>query len=145
MRMDILAEVERLRAEGAPFALATVVATRPPTSGVPGARAIVLPDATLHGWVGGACVQPTVVRQGLAALADAQSRLVVISPDAPADLPPREGIVPVAMTCAGQGELQIFVEPFLPRAEVVVVGSSPVARAIARLASVLDFAVVACD
>src|SRR5262249_26812592 len=59
--------------------------------------------------------------------------------------PPREGVVPVAMTCAGQGEVQIFVEPFLPRAQVVVIGASPVARALAHLARVLDFEVLACD
>jgi len=142
---DILNQAQRLRAEGRPFALATVVAARQPTSGTPGARAIITADARLEGWVGGHCAQPTVLRQGLAALADGQPRLVVLSPDAQPDLPMKDGVVPVTMTCAGQGELQIFVEPFLPRAGLVVIGASPVARALARLGSVLDFDVWACD
>jgi xanthine dehydrogenase accessory factor len=95
--------------------------------------------------VGGHCAQPTVVRQSLAAMEDGQPRLVVLSPDAVVDVPRKAGVIPVAMTCAGQGELQIFVEPFLPKAELVVIGATPVARTLARLASLLDFEVWACD
>ncbi len=142
---DILTQAQRLRAEGRPFALATVVVARQPTSGTPGARAIITADARLEGWVGGHCAQPAVLRQGLAALADGQPRLVVLSPDAQPDQPMKDGVVPVTMTCAGQGELQIFVEPFLPRAGLVVIGASPVARALARLGSIMDFDVWACD
>jgi xanthine dehydrogenase accessory factor len=162
MHSDILDEVQRLRAEGRLFALATVVAASQPASGIPGDRAIILPDGTLQGWIGGHCAQPTVIHQGLQALADGSPRLVVLSPDAPASLPSPKGeaggmmaikaerrrevgVIPVAMTCAGQGELQIFIEPFLPRIELVVVGSSPVARVLARLGSLLNFAVWACD
>jgi xanthine dehydrogenase accessory factor len=49
------------------------------------------------------------------------------------------------MLCTSQGELQIFVEPFLPRIELAIIGASPAARALARLGSVLDFDVWACD
>lgn len=142
---DILEEVQRLRAAHRPFALATVVVANQPTSGTPGARAIITSDAKIEGWVGGHCAQPTVVRQSLAALEDGQPRLVVLSPDAEVDVPRKAGVIPVTMTCAGQGELQIFVEPFLPRAELIVIGSSPVARTLARLGSLLDFEVWACD
>jgi xanthine dehydrogenase accessory factor len=145
MQRDVLAEVQRLRGERRPFALATVVAASQPTSGTPGARAIIRADATLDGWVGGHCAQPTVIRQGLESLADGLPRLVVLGPDAPASIKPRDGVIPVTMTCAGQGELQIFVEPFLPKVELVVVGATPVARALARLGSLLDFEVWACD
>jgi xanthine dehydrogenase accessory factor len=58
---------------------------------------------------------------------------------------PAAGVVHVPMLCAGQGELQVFVEPFLPRAALVVVGESPVARALARFATLLNFEVWACD
>jgi xanthine dehydrogenase accessory factor len=143
--LDILSEVQRLRVAGCPFALATVVAARQPASGTPGARAIITAEGTLEGWVGGHCVQPTIIREGLAALADGRPRLVVLSPDVPPDASSKDGVVSVAMTCAGQGALQIFVEPFLPKAELVVIGSSPVATTLARLANVMDFEVWACD
>jgi xanthine dehydrogenase accessory factor len=142
---DILEQAQRLRAERRPFALATVVAARQPTSGSPGARAIVLPDGQLEGWVGGHCARPTVIRQGLDALAEGTSRLVVLSPEARETTHPAAGVVQVPMLCAGQGELQVFVEPFLPKSALVVVGESPVARALARFAALLNFEVWACD
>ena len=149
MPRDILDEVQRLRQARHPFALATVVAAQQPASGTPGARAIVLPDGQVQGWIGGHCAQPTVIRQALASLAEGTARLVVITPNAPpeGDHPSGggAGMVRVAMTCAGQGELHIFIEPFLPKAELVVVGASPVAQALARLGALLEFEVWACD
>ena len=145
MPRDILDEVQRLRQERRPFALATVVAAQQPASGTPGARAIVLPDGQVEGWIGGHCAQPAVIRQALESLADGAPRLVVISPDAVSEGASHSGTVRVAMACAGQGELHVFVEPFLPRAELVVVGASPVAQALVRLGKVLDFEVWACD
>jgi xanthine dehydrogenase accessory factor len=151
MQLDILDEAQRLRTERRPFALATVVAAQQPTSGTPGARAIILADGVIEGWIGGNCAQPTVIRQGLAALADGLPRLVVLRPDAPdvsGGLPETaelSGRVEVPMLCASGGELQIFVEPFIPKVEVAVIGASPVAQALVRLGSALDFDVWACD
>lgn len=57
----------------------------------------------------------------------------------------RAGVVRAPMMCASQGELQVFVEPFLPRAALVIIGESPAARALAKFAALLDFEVMACD
>jgi xanthine dehydrogenase accessory factor len=145
MPRDILEEAQRLRAERRPFALATVVAAAPPASATPGARALVLPDGEIEGWVGGHCAKPTVARVAREALEDGAPRLLQLTPDAQPEDESAPGVVRVPMTCAGQGELQIFVEPFLPRVALVVVGASPVAQALVRLAAVLDFEVWACD
>src|SRR5215472_14207673 len=83
MERDILDEVQRLRADRRAFALATVVAARQPTSGTPGARAVILPNGQIEGWIGGQCAQPAVIRQGLASLADGAPRLVVLRPSGP--------------------------------------------------------------
>ncbi len=45
------------------------------------------------------------------------------------------------MTCASGGVLDIYIEPHLPRPQLVLVGDSPVVVALSQLASVLDFAV----
>lgn len=146
MERDILEEAQLLRAERRPFALATVVAAKQPSSGTPGARAIILAGGQMRGWIGGQCAQPTVIRQGLAALADGTPRLVVLRPDGGgADPEPTPGMVEVPMLCASEGELHIFVEPFLPKIELVVIGASPVARTLARMAALMDFDVWACD
>lgn len=146
MERDILDEAQRLRAERQPFALATVVAAKQPSSGTPGARAIILAGGQMEGWIGGQCAQPTVIRQGLAAIAEGTPRLVVLRPDGGTTEPQgTPGLVQVPMLCASEGELHIFVEPFLPKIELAVIGASPVARTLARMASLLDFDVWACD
>ena len=145
MEPDVLAEVQRLRDTHVPFALATVVVAQLPTSGTVGARAIVTLDGALAGWVGGSCAQPAVQRECLEALADGAPRLLVLTPNARQGNPPRPGVVEVPMTCASQGELQIFIEPFLPRVTLAVIGRSPVARSLVKLGALLDFEVCACD
>lgn len=145
MRDDILAKAHQLRAEHAVFALATVVVARQPTSGSPGAHAIILPDGRMEGWVGGHCALPTVIHEGIEALTAGTPRLVVISPDIKEPTSLKDGVVKAPMLCAGQGELQVFVEPFLPKTALVVVGESAVARALAQFATLLDFEVWACD
>ncbi len=145
MRDDILAKAEQMRAEHSVFALATVVVARQPTSGTQGARAIILPDGRVEGWVGGHCARPAVTPQGIEALESGTPRLVVISPEIKEPTSIKEGIVKVPMLCAGQGELQVVVGPFLPRTALVVVGDSTVARTLSRLATLLDFEVWVCD
>jgi xanthine dehydrogenase accessory factor len=49
------------------------------------------------------------------------------------------------MTCASQGALEIYVEPFLPRPTLLVIGETPVAQALARFGRQLDFTVWVSD
>lgn len=140
-----LEQASQLRAAAEPFVLATVVACQRPTAAYPGARAIIKADGTLTGWVGGSCAQPTVIQQALKALADGQARLLRISPTPQHSAVPQEGVYDFVMTCASQGTLEIFVEPFLPRPELVVIGETPVAQALARCGTLLDFTVCVSD
>ena len=138
-------QASRLRAAGEPFALATVVACQRPTAAYPGAKALIKADGTLTGWVGGSCAQPTVIQEALKALADGQARLLRISPEPQHSTVPQEGVYDFVMTCASQGALEIFVEPFLPRPELLVIGETPVAQALARFGALVDFTVCVSD
>jgi len=65
--------LERAREQterGEPCALAIVVRYEAPISGKPGDKALILPDGTLHGWVGGGCTRPVVIREALRAMRD---------------------------------------------------------------------------
>jgi xanthine dehydrogenase accessory factor len=135
----------RLRADAEPFAFATVVACKRPTAAYPGARAIIKADGTLSGWVGGSCAQPTVIREALKSLEDGRARLLRISPELQRDAVPQEDVYDFVMTCASQGALEIFVEPFLPRPELLIIGETPVAQALARFGALLDFTVGVSD
>src|SRR5205823_3144595 len=138
-------QASRLRAAGEPFALAMVVACQRPTAAYPGAKALIRADGTLTGWVGGSCAQPTVIQEALKALADGQARLLRISPEFQHSAVPQEGVYDFVMTCASQGALEIFVEPFLPRPELLVIGETPIAQALARFGALLDFSVCVSD
>jgi xanthine dehydrogenase accessory factor len=138
-------QASRMRAAGEPFALATVVACQRPTAAYPGAKALITADGILTGWVGGSCAQPTVIQEALKALAAGQARLLRISPEPQPGTVPREGVYDFVMTCASQGALEIFVEPFLPRPDLMIIGETPVAQALARFGALVDFAVCVSD
>jgi xanthine dehydrogenase accessory factor len=98
----------------------------------------------MHGWIGGSCAQPTVVREALRALAEDKSRLIRLSV-APDEQTPREGLEEMAMTCYSGGTLEIFIEPQHPRPRLLIVGGLPVAQALAHLGGAMNYQVVAAD
>ena len=129
----IFARAVELESAGQPFAVATVVAVRRPTSARPGAAGIVHPDGTIEGWVGGSCAQPVVVREALRSMADGQPRLLRLSKDAPAEGRRGDGIVELVMSCHSGGTLEIYVEPHLPAPVLWVAGTTPIAGALVAL------------
>ncbi|NTU80947.1 MAG: hypothetical protein HGA45_16465, partial [Chloroflexales bacterium] len=141
---DFFEQAHDLARQGIPFATATVVRAERPTSGKLGDQAIITADGQMHGWIGGSCAQPTVVREALAALREDQGRLVRLSPD-PAAQAPREGMRDVPMTCYSGGTLEIFVQPHPPRPRLLVVGGLPAARALAHLGRALSYHVIVAD
>jgi Xanthine and CO dehydrogenases maturation factor, XdhC/CoxF family len=130
-----------LRALGEPFVVATVVAYKSPQSAKPGSRAIIRLDGSISGWVGGGCVQPIVLREAQEALRSGEPKLLSISPDA-AHGDDWKGVESYRMSCEGGGSLEIYLEPVLPKPELLIVGDSPVAQTVAQLGELLDFKVV---
>ncbi len=148
---EILQIIATRKSAGEPFALATVVRTVAATAAKAGAKAVILPDGTIsEGWIGGGCARAAVIKAAKDALADGQSRLVSVQPpDLLADrgVEPgqeQEGVRFAKNMCPSQGTMDIFVEPMLPRPQVVICGASPVAVAVADLAKRAGFAVTVC-
>jgi xanthine dehydrogenase accessory factor len=131
---DVLVRAGRLAAEGVPFALATVVAVQRPASARQGDRALITADGELFGWVGGACSEPIVVREALRALADGEPRLVRIGPPDRVTQGAGPNVVVAVSTCASEGIVEVLVEPQLPEPLLVVLGGSPAAETLVRLA-----------
>jgi xanthine dehydrogenase accessory factor len=125
---EVLVLAGRLVAEGKPFVLATVVNVVRPASTRRGDRALVTPDGALTGWVGGACSEPTVIREAMRALADSEARVVRMEGE-----------------CASGGVVEVLVEPQLPRPLLAVTGESPAARTLAELARAIGWRVQASD
>jgi xanthine dehydrogenase accessory factor len=148
---DILGIISARKVAGEPFALATVVRTVAATAAKAGAKAVILPDGTMsEGWIGGGCARAAVLKAAKDALADGKSRLVSVQA---ADLFDQQGHASgqeqggvrfARNMCPSQGTMDIFVEPVLPRSQVIICGSSPVAVAIADFAKRAGFAVTGC-
>jgi xanthine dehydrogenase accessory factor len=139
--VDFYERIARLGREGQSFAVATVVGRRAPVSSHLGDRAIIFADGRMEGFVGGACSHEIVRTQALEVLASGKSRIVSIQPDAGrAESSPDRVVLP--MTCASEGAVDVYIEPFVQARLLVVVGATPIASALARLARSLDYRVV---
>jgi len=148
---DILDAISTRTAAGEPFALATVVRTVAATAAKAGAKAVILPDGTIsEGWIGGGCARAAVLKAARDALADGRPRLVSVQPPDALDQQgvkggdEQAGVRFATNMCPSQGSMDIFIEPVLPRPQVVICGSSPVAVAVAGLARRAGFAVTVC-
>jgi xanthine dehydrogenase accessory factor len=148
---DILDNISSRKTLGESFVLATVVRTVAATAAKAGAKAVILADGTIsQGWIGGGCARAAVLKAAKDALADGKSRLVSVAPEDVLDnqghkAGEEQGGVRFAKNmCPSQGTMDIFVEPVLPRPQVVICGSSPVALAVADLAKRSGFAVTVC-
>ncbi|MCB1481920.1 MAG: XdhC family protein [Rhodobiaceae bacterium] len=150
-KTDILKQVADLRNAGEAFVLATVVRTVAATAAKAGAKAIIRADGTIHsGWIGGGCARGAVLRAARDAIEDGQSRLVSVQPeDMLAELgvsagSEREGVQFARNMCPSKGTMDIFIEPMLPSPAIVILGSSPVAVALADAAPHFGFHLTVC-
>lgn len=139
----ILDQASRRKAGGEQFALVTVVRSDSPTSAKPGAKAIVLADGTIEGWIGGGCAQPAVIKTARQALRDGQPRLIRITPDTQGDVD--EGITEFGMACHSGGTLDIFIDPVTVKPTLLILGSAPAAQVLTGLAARVGFHVVIAD
>jgi xanthine dehydrogenase accessory factor len=126
---DILRIISARKAAGEPFALATVVRTVAATAAKAGAKAVILPDGTIsEGWIGGGCARAAVLKAAKDAPPDEQSRLVAVQPpDRPSQghaSGEEVGRGPLCQKHVPQpGTMDIFVEPVLPRSQIIICGS----------------------
>jgi xanthine dehydrogenase accessory factor len=137
----VLEAARRLQQAGTPCALVSVVKALAPASAHAGDKAVVTADGEMHGWVGGGCAQPAVVRTVRQALADGRARMIRIAPAEEGHERELDDVLEFGMACHSGGTLELFVDPLLPRAELVVIGSSPVAASLVQLAPRVGFAV----
>jgi xanthine dehydrogenase accessory factor len=133
--------VKRLTEARRPFVVATVVRARHPTSVHPGDSAIVDADGTIEGFVGGVCAESSVRLYSLRAIETGAALLLRLVPG-DADAEPEDGIEGAVVEhnpCLSGGSLEIFLEPQLPAARIAVLGASPIAGALARVAAAAGY------
>jgi xanthine dehydrogenase accessory factor len=137
--LGVLERIGQLARSGQPFALATVVWRQGPSSSKQGSRAIITADGQLHGWIGGACAEPVVIREAKQVISDGNARLLLLgAPDQFGTAVP-EGMTVVPISCQSEGALEIYIEAVLPVPHLVIVGGSPMTQTLAELARALDW------
>lgn len=123
-----------------PYALAMVVNRVAPSSGKPGDKAVILPDGTMKGWIGGGCTRGIVLKEALLAIQQGKPRLVNISPGAEND-PSRKGVVTYNMTCQSGGSVDVYIEPVLPKPHILIMGRSHISMALCKLSKATGYQV----
>jgi xanthine dehydrogenase accessory factor len=121
---ELLEMARELNGRGESYALVTVVRAVAPTSAYLGAQAIVLADGTLHGWIGGGCAMGVVIGAAQGAIGNGEPKLVRISNDR---VYPEEDVEHYAMSCASNGSIELFIQPYSTRSALCVLGSTPAA------------------
>jgi xanthine dehydrogenase accessory factor len=127
-----VAEVQR---NSQAAALCTVVKSEGSTPRHVGSKMLVYADGRFIGTVGGGELEHRVHDEACKAIGDRRARLLRYNMAEPARGDP--GV------CGGQ--VEVFVEPIVPAATVVVVGGGHVGKAVAHLAKWLQFRVVISD
>jgi xanthine dehydrogenase accessory factor len=136
---DVIAAAQRLQEQGQPYALVSVLRVQPPASARPGDKAVVTADGIASGWIGGGCAQPAVLKTVRQALADGRARMIRIAPSEEGQVRELDDVLEFGMACHSGGTIELFVDPVLPRARLVVIGDSPVAVSMAALAPRVGF------
>jgi xanthine dehydrogenase accessory factor len=135
MNTSIFSQVAEIQARGESAALCTIVKAQGSTPRHIGSKMLVFEAGTFTGTVGGGELEHRVLDEALAALNDGRPRTLNYNMTDPARGDP--GV------CGGQ--VEVFVEPILPPAKVVVIGGGHVGKAVAHLAKWLGFRVAVSD
>lgn len=138
MTDSLLELAYKLAKAGEPFVIATVVWCERPTSAKPGARAVIQPDGTITGWIGGSCAQPVVIREAQRIMREGDEAFLLRLGTSEA-APERADMRVFPMSCASGGVLDIFMEPHIPLPQLALIGDSPVLSALKSLAEVVGF------
>ena len=141
MHKSFIDKINSLEEEGKAFATAFIVRRRKPSSGKPGDKAIITEDGKIFGWIGGGCTRGIVLKEALLSMQDRKPRLVSIAKDQ--KVAPMGNTKTYSMTCQSDGEVEVYIEPVLPKPSVFIFGSSHIALAVAKIAKSMDYR-VAC-
>lgn len=134
--MDIFAKAAELTAAGRAFAVATVVRVEGSSSARRGSKAIIDAEGRLLlGWIGGGCAESAVRSEALRSLEQGQP--VVITLDMTDEL------LGVGMPCGGK--MDVYIEPVIPKPELLIAGHGRIAETLAAFAHTLGFRIAVND
>jgi xanthine dehydrogenase accessory factor len=136
MAKDIFDVVTELRANGRPFAVATVVETTGSVSAKTSSKAVIDENGrVVAGWVGGGCAESAACHTAIQCIESGQTTILEVDMD--------DEVLGAGMPCGGH--MRVYVEPVLPRPTLWIMGHGRVAECLCSLADMVGFEVVVND
>lgn len=132
---DIYRAILDLQEQGEAGSLCTIIKTRGSTPRHEGSKMLVFSDGSFIGTVGGGEVETRVIREALSSISTGKSSLLEYNM-----VDPEKGDPGV---CGGT--LEVFVEPILPKPQLIIIGGGHVGKAVTHLAKWLGFHVIVSD
>jgi xanthine dehydrogenase accessory factor len=135
-----------LEKKGSSFAIATVIRTMSSTAAKPGMKAIISASGKIvSGWLGGGCITTAVCKTAVETLKQKKPKLVVLRPSDLLDdnnIKNDDQIFHKKNYCPSEGSMDIFVEPFYPKPELIIYGNTPIADELVKFGKKYNFNVV---
>jgi xanthine dehydrogenase accessory factor len=119
-----------------PAVLATIVEVKGASPAEVGAQIVLLEDGTTAGTVGGGKLEAAILEDARLALTDGLPRLTHYSLT-------EEGPEAIGMLCGG--EVRIFIQPFLPAPQLIIVGGGHIGRPLKVMGEAAGFNVLVVD
>jgi xanthine dehydrogenase accessory factor len=136
MSSELYSMAADLASRGESFVVATVVRVEGSSSARRGSKAVF--DSLgklLVGWVGGGCAESAVRSEALECIETGMPRLITV------DMSDEQ--LGIGMPCGGT--MEIFIEPVLPKPELLIVGHGRIAETLATLGHMMGFAITVND
>ena len=138
--IEFVQQMSELTSKGLNFATATVVGTKGSTTGRIGFKILIDQDGNiLQGNLGGGCSENVVVEQALDSIKEGKPRTMSV-------LLEEEEKGGIGANCGGS--MEIYIEPFVPRNQLLVFGGGgerSIAGPLVKIAKLLNFNVVVVD
>ena len=128
LEISILKNTLELVEKGVKLALVTITKSEGSTPRVTGAQMSVLKDGSIIGTIGGGAIEKKAIELALEAIKDGESKSVYLH------------LADEGMVCGG--EIEIFIQVYKPRPEILIVGGGHVSYALYKIASLLNFDIV---
>lgn len=133
--MSIYQAIAELQSKGEPAVFCTIVESKGSTPRHEGSKMLVYPDGHIQGTVGGGEIENRVIAEALDSLKSRRTKVLHYNLVSPEKGDP--GI------CGGQ--VEVYVEPIIPRLTLLIIGAGHVGRQVVYLAKYLDCRVIVSD
>jgi xanthine dehydrogenase accessory factor len=131
--MDIYEEILKLKKEGRPSALATIVQCAGSSPQKEGAKMLIRDDGSILGSLGGGCIEAEIIQASRKAMKDGSPLTM------PFELTEKHG----GLVCGGK--VLVYIEPVIRDPHVVILGAGHVGKALSRVAQFSGFRVTVVD